>query len=248
MSGKMAPQADTVTTDSLSAYPQSMMDILRQTSQGSKLNTIQEQQPNVQDTNSFEGWVWVVLFTMVMAMSCLANLTLTVTVLRRKLKRQSLVFNMLVFMFLVNVIDYALLSFEFSLGISHVWPYGLLECKVYMVALKINPIIQGSAVVMLLLCTWRAISHDDLQGKNKLVLLLVGLILGLIGIAFAIPTWLHSKILSYSSGDFCEVSFEDENQLALFDMAYSSVFSYWIPLLVRYYFILYALMNLKCQI
>ena len=77
------------------------------------------------------GWVWIVMFGFVMSLSLAANLVLTLGVASNRRTRSEPVYLLLLTMFLVNVADYSLLSFEFSLGVEHVFPYSEPACAAY---------------------------------------------------------------------------------------------------------------------
>ena len=89
------------------------------------------EQPSVEETSSVGGWVWIVMFGFVMSLSLAANLVLTLGVASNRRTRSEPVYLLLLTMFLVNVADYSLLSFEFSLGVEHVFPYSEPSCAAY---------------------------------------------------------------------------------------------------------------------
>ena len=89
------------------------------------------EQPSVEETSSVGGWVWIVMFGFVMSLSLAANLVLTLGVASNRRTRGEPVYLLLLTMFLVNVADYSLLSFEFSLGVEHVFPYSEPSCAAY---------------------------------------------------------------------------------------------------------------------
>ena len=89
------------------------------------------EQPSVEETSSVGGWVWIVMFGFVMSLSLAANLVLTLGVASNRRTRSEPVYLLLLTMFLVNVADYSLLSFEFSLGVEHVFPYSEPACAAY---------------------------------------------------------------------------------------------------------------------
>jgi hypothetical protein len=113
------------------------------------------EQPSIEDTSSVGGWVWIVMFGFVMSLSLASNLVLALGVASNQRTRREPVYLLLLTMFLVNVADYSLLSFEFSLGVEHVFPYGEAACTAYQVALRSMPILQALAVTVLLHYTAR---------------------------------------------------------------------------------------------
>merc|ERR1719264_1931141 len=111
------------------------------------------EQPSVEETSSVGGWVWIVMFGFVMSLSLAANLVLTLGVASNRRTRSEPVYLLLLTMFLVNVADYSLLSFEFSLGVEHVFPYSEPSCAAYQVALRSMPILEAIAVTVLVYYT-----------------------------------------------------------------------------------------------
>jgi hypothetical protein len=89
---------------------------------------------------------------MVIVISLAANLLLSVLVVKNR-KKHNLVYLMHLFLFAINLVDFSLLIFEFSLGIEHEYPYSQSACTVYQTVAKGNPIIQASAIVVMLLYT-----------------------------------------------------------------------------------------------
>ncbi len=108
------------------------------------------EQPSMEDTSSVGGWVWIVMFGFVMSLSLASNLVFAAATFSNRRTRTEPVYLLLLLMFLVNVADYSLLSFEFSLGVEHVFPYGEAACTTYQVALRSMPILQAMSVVVLL--------------------------------------------------------------------------------------------------
>ena len=99
--------------------------------------------PEVSDASTLGGWIWVVLFGVVMASSVIANGYLCVCVCQST-KKQNLVYFLLILVFLVNFADYGLMVFDFSLGIEHQYPHGQTACSVYQTVSKVNCYIISS--------------------------------------------------------------------------------------------------------
>ena len=109
--------------------------------------------PEVADT--LGGWVWVVLFGLIMTLSVVANLMLCASVLGLP-KKHNMVYLLLMLLFALNLVDYGLLIFEFTLGVEHQYPHTLEACAVYQTVSKGNPIIQAAVIVLL---TYYAANH-----------------------------------------------------------------------------------------
>ena len=102
--------------------------------------------PEVTDT--LGGWVWVVLFGLIMVISVMANLMMCASVLSQP-KKHNMVYLLLILLFGLNLVDYGLLIFEFTLGIEHEYPHGIQACAVYQTVSKGNPVIQAAVVIIL---------------------------------------------------------------------------------------------------
>jgi hypothetical protein len=189
------------------------------------------EQPSIEDTASLGGWVWIVMFGFVMSLSLASNLVFVLGVASNQRTRREPVYLLLVTMFLVNVADYSLLSFEFSLGVDHVFPYGEAACTAYQVALRSMPILQAMAVAVLLHYTagkflaprqspvmrWpfrKPASTNayrevpSLSSRSRSGLLTFGLMMAGMFVAlavFAIPTTYFSRIVVYEEQRYCEI-------------------------------------------
>ena len=69
------------------------------------------------------------------------------------MQKHNFVYFMHLFLFAINLIDFSLLAFEFSLGMGHEYPYSQFTCTLYQSVVKGNPIIQASAIVVLIFYT-----------------------------------------------------------------------------------------------
>ena len=93
--------------------------------------------PEVAESSHLGGWIWVVLFGMVMVFSIMANGYLCLCVCQSK-KKHNLVYFGLILAFLVNLADYGLLAFDFSLGLEHQYPHSQKACSVYQMVSKVS--------------------------------------------------------------------------------------------------------------
>merc|ERR1711862_393046 len=84
-----------------------------------------------------------------MGISVMANLMMCASVLSQPKKRHNMVYWLLMLLFGLNVVDYGLLIFEFTLGIEHEYPHGRDACAVYQTVSKGNPVIQAAVVIIL---------------------------------------------------------------------------------------------------
>jgi hypothetical protein len=72
--------------------------------------------------------------------------------------------------FAINIVDFSLLIFEFNLGIEHQYPYSQTSCTIYQAIVKGNPIIQASAIVVMLLYTAKVYSTQNLEQQTDGIL------------------------------------------------------------------------------
>lgn len=190
-----------------------------------------EDPPEVQDASTLGGWVWVVLFGLVMTLSILANLALVTSVLQSK-KKQNVIYALLIVLFGVNIIDYGLLIFEFSLGLEHEYPHGQKACMIYQTISKGNPIVQAAVVLTLVLSA----GSIYVKGQNfKLPIFVVGLVGGLAVLSglLALPTANFAKIVDVEGKKYCEIEVNGgQKEISIYYLVYSAILSYWLPLLL----------------
>jgi len=196
--------------------------------------------PEVSDT--LGGWVWVVLFGLIMGISVMANLMMCASVLSQPKKRHNMVYWLLMLLFGLNLVDYGLLIFEFTLGIEHQYPHGRQACAVYQTMSKGNPVIQAAVVIIL---AYYAANHyssvsspgcSNHQNGLKMALVISGLsvLFGLL----ALPTANFADIVKSEGKRYCEISIpgaspeEAQINISVYYLFYSSILSYWIPLMV----------------
>ena len=260
--------------------------------------------PEIQDTSGLGGGIWIVLFGCVIVISLAANLILSVLVVRNR-KKHNLVYFIHLFLFAINLLESSLLIFEFSLGIEHEYPYTQSACTMYQVVVKGNPIIQASAIVIMLVYASKTYSTQNLppscasefadridrdnkshnyrlnnnnvtdeiteirnhgsrrcnQRKNDFIIFgCVIIFLVIIEFILSIPTALFSSIVNVKDKRYCEIDLssylnkyggEDGTSeghynnsklhqmiLCLYYLIYSSILTFWLPLLVRILFII----------
>ena len=93
--------------------------------------------PEVADASKLGGWIWIVLFGLVMSFSIIANgyLCWCVAICQKK---HNMVYAILVLVFLVNLADYGLMVFDFSLGLEHQYPHSTKACSAYQIVSKVR--------------------------------------------------------------------------------------------------------------
>ena len=146
-------------------------------------------------------------------------------------------------LFLVNLVDYGLLIFEFSLGLEHEYPHGKAPCAVYQTVSKGNPIVQ--AIVILLLVFYAANQYANQKsrdcggsviGQKLSTPALVGLFLSGLMVIYgllALPTAAFAKIVIVEGKRYCEIEVgQGQKEISVYYLIYSAILSYWLPLLV----------------
>ncbi len=209
-------------------------------------------------SGSIGGWVWIVLFGFVIALSILANLLFTWSVLTNK-NKHNVVYMVLLLMFAINLVDYGLLAFDFSLGLDHVYPHGQMACALYQSVIKSNPVVQAAAILVLVHYAAATYINNNNNGLASNLatsrprcgrgradnFAMFGLIMGtlcLIGILVSIPTAYLAAIVTVRDrrGQFCEVDAStitgdlnsQQRVISAYYLLYSSILPYWLPLLV----------------
>ena len=170
-----------------------------------------------------------------MSLSLMTNLILTSVILSKRKKRASPIYVVILLMFLFNVIEYALLSFEFSLGIEHHFPYSDGVCTLYQISLRTVPILQGASVVLLLVLTLTSYYRPTSRGgsSSRYDALWAVLFLTVLGCVLSVPTAMFARVMPYEGERFCTVDFRSHNAaVSAYYIIYSAVLSYWVPLLV----------------
>lgn len=201
--------------------------------------------PEVSDASTLGGWIWVVLFGVVMAASVIANGYLCVCVCQSR-KKQNLVYFLLILVFLVNLADYGLMVFDFSLGIEHQYPHGQTACSVYQTVSKVNPVIQAS--IMLILASY-ASKHYNSQGtpegggggrqefSKKMASALIAMVLIFLYGVLAIAPANFATIVTIEEKRYCEIITLGKNHqmnISIFYLTYSAVLCFWLPLMLSF--------------
>ena len=147
--------------------------------------------------------------------------------------RNFLVVYSIAYLFAIDLVDYAILFFEFSLGTEQYFPHSQNWCTFYQVTLRGNPVLQAWTVVVLLFHTSNVYLLEDvsssrlslssarrrsssaatpLQCNNQasnpwlLAFLLLALVLGLCLVS--IPTAYLATLVSYdgqSAHSYCKI-------------------------------------------
>jgi len=205
----------------------------------------------LEDPATMGGWIWIVLFSMVMVISVIANSIFVLAVLTNS-KKHTVTHLLICLLFLINLVDYGLLIFEFILGISHHYPYGEASCALYQFLLQGNPLLSGGTVLLLV---YQAHSASSLQSNNNIstasrrlwprssftTTLLLTSVLLLATSLISIPSAVYSHVSESHSGTrYCVMDLSDVAEwgglgpgrgsipTALYYLIYKSVLTYWV--------------------
>jgi hypothetical protein len=169
-------------------------------------------------------------------------------------KKHTVVYFVLILMFAINLVDYALLIFEFSLGMGHEYPYGSTACTLYQISVRGNPILQAATVLVLLHFAANMYCNLESSGAGRTetavtcsrtnnAVVFFTIVVGLVvtEALFSVPTACFAAIVSVGDKNYCEIDLasvtrdesDQQKAISVFYLLYSAVFSYWLPLLVR---------------
>lgn len=203
----------------------------------------------MEDSAAMGGWIWIVLFAMVMVISVIANSVFVLAVLSNE-KKHTVTHLLICLLFLINLVDYGLLIFEFILGISHHYPYGDSSCALYQFLLQGNPLLSSGTILLLI---YQAHSSSSIQSSTASLLrwprssfsscLLLTSVLLVSASIVSIPSALYSAVSETNSGArYCVMDLSSvavwtglgpgrgSIPMALYYLIYKSVLTYWLPM------------------
>eukprot|EP00092_Neocalanus_flemingeri_P104695 GFUD01134135.1.p1 GENE.GFUD01134135.1~~GFUD01134135.1.p1 ORF type:complete len:336 (-),score=95.44 GFUD01134135.1:211-1218(-) len=191
---------------------------------------------NVSPPQGSSSTVWLVLFFLVISLSMVVNTVYVATlVCRRNLTLTHLI---LCFFFLINLVDYGLLVFEFSLGTSNQYQYSDGSCSFYQFLLQGSPLLSSGTLLLLVYQAYCSSScHPHSSPFLKLSILLITMTI------LSIPSILYSRLAVYpSTARYCVMDLSSLASWAgmdtgrqhavnaIFFLIYKSVLTYWLPL------------------
>lgn len=193
---------------------------------------------NVSAPDGYSSAVWIVLFAIVISVSIIVNTAYIATLLcRRNLTSVHLTLG---FFFLVNLVDYGLLVFEFYVDPATKFPYTELSCVVYQSVLHSSSLLKSGALVLLVYqAFFLAYGAPCSKQSSMLVILLISS-----QVILVIPSLLYSRLLVYPDSQVCVIDLSmlasmtgsaagrDDTLNAVFFLIYKSLLTYWLPLLL----------------
>merc|ERR1711971_1483080 len=143
--------------------------------------------------------IWVILFTLLMILSVLSNAIYIVSLATRKVTTTRIIISCF---FVINLLDYSLIIFEFSLGPDNQFSYTDMSCALYQLLLQLSPMLSSAALLLLVL---QASLSSRLFSTSSSILVSVTASLMVI-ILLVLPTLLYSEVAVYpSSARHCVV-------------------------------------------
>merc|ERR1711953_1325299 len=194
------------------------------------------------DNNLNSSMVWIILFSLLILLSIITNTAHLVSSLaRRQFTLPQLV---LASFFLLNLLDYGLLVFEFSLTEENHFPYSEHACAVYQLLHHCSALLTATALLTFSRLTMRG--PEQLLQPNKthnLRRISLALAVAVLLLLLLLPSVLFSEIAVYpSTARYCVIDLSglasriglDTNSqqvlTAVYFMLYKSVLPYWVPL------------------
>ena len=188
--------------------------------------------------------VWIILFSLLIILSVISN---TAHLLSSLARRQFSLPQLVLFsFFLVNLLDYALLVFDFSLAEENHFPYSEHACAVYQLLHHCSPLLTATALLTFsrLTLTCPALNRQTTNNKterNKKIFL--SLVVAATLILLLLPSLIFSQIAVFpSTARYCvidlsglasRVGLDITSQhilTAIYFILYKSVLPYWVPL------------------
>ena len=189
-------------------------------------------QPSAGESSSV---IWLVLFMGIISLSLLVNTSCLVGVAGGR-KRNKMFFFLLLF-FIINLVEYILLVFEFSLGPTSHYPYSEQSCTFYQVLLQFLPLLSPWCLVLFVCHAYSAV-HIPPPRFSPSAFLLISLMLLL-----SIPSFLYSGLAVYPSGArYCVMDLagvaswagmpmeRQQMATALYYLMYKPILTYLIPI------------------
>lgn len=210
-------------------------------SEASKGKSLQEEFVSSQQGEAqLSSTVWIILFFILMFLSVVTNTIYVVSIVKRG-KRISPIHVLLSSFFLINLVDYLLLVFEFYLGPDSNYPFSDLACAFYQFAVQGNPLLYIGAILLLVYQTYTSATQTQDTQTHSLQHLFCQFLIVIISTVFlCIPSILYSKVHTHSNASHhcvVDLSSSDEDQsyvdnalTGLFLLIFKAVLPFWLPL------------------
>jgi len=185
--------------------------------------------------SSSSSIIWVILFSLVIFMSIISNTIYILTlILGRCISFRHV---LLISIFLVNILEYGLLGFEFSLGQDNQFPFSDTSCSIYQFFIQLSPLLSSSLLVIYIL------SYQDTKRKISTPLTIIFTMF--LVMMLLIPSLMFSEIAVYPSGArYCVIDMSSLGVMvgmditsqhiitAIYAIVYRAVLAFWLPALI----------------
>ena len=172
-----------------------------------------------------------------MLLSILSNIMYIVSTTKKSITTTHIIISIF---FLINLIDYSLLVFEFSLGSENQFTYPELSCSIFQFLQQLCPLATAATLVFLILQAAGVRCVVTRYSMMISVMVTVTLIMLLL-----IPSLMYSEVAVYPSmARFCVIDISSvgismgmniTNQhivTAVYTIIYKSFLSFWLPSLI----------------
>jgi len=192
-----------------------------------------------QDKAQLSSTVWIILFFILMLLSVVTNTIYVVGIFKSK-KNISPIHVLLCSFFLINLVDYALLIFEFYHGPDSNYHFSHYACAFYQFIEQGNPLLYIGVILLLVYQTYMTATHPATETRTLTNLFLQFLFVIISSLFLSLPSTLYSKVTTSSNtSSHCtlDLSSSDEDPsdadnalTAVFLLIFKSVLPYWLPL------------------
>jgi len=182
--------------------------------------------------------VWIVLFCVLMVLSMLTN-TLYVIAVFTSNRTSTILHTLLCTFFLINLLDYCLLLFEFSLGPVASYPFSDASCAFYQFVLLASPQLCAGTLLLFIHHAY-SVATDSVRLQSLTSLLLQILVVVLFTILVCLPSAIYSKVEVRTNTTHCTVDlsnvfnrsemFAEDVLTEVYILVTKSMIPYWIPL------------------
>jgi len=186
--------------------------------------------------------VWIILFFILMLLSVVTNTIYVISIIKSK-KDISPIHVLLCSFFLINLVDYVLLIFEFYQGPDSNYHFSHHACAAYQFIVQGNPLLYIGVILLLVYQTYMTATQPDTQTRTLSHLLFQFLFVVISTLLLCIPSTLYSKVTpSTNTSNHCtmdlssiyggneDTSDVDNALTGIFLLIFKAVLPYWLPL------------------
>jgi len=200
------------------------------------LTELKFEDANTSDSDS-SSIIWVILFSILIILSILSNTVYIVSLSNKSITTTHILISCF---FIVNLLDYSLMIFEFSLGSENQFTYPEFSCSFYQFFLQLTPLITSTLLLLLILHSFGVRYFLSKTNVMTSSIICVSIILMLL-----IPSLMFSEIAVYPSGArYCVIDMSSLGVMvgmditsqhiitAIYTIVYRAVLAFWLPALI----------------